>query len=460
MRARQCGRFLLVALVSVLGMGAFSTMAGATPNVNPVSSTLAFNGISCSSHTDCWAAGDDSSGGLVMQVSNGTPGTPTDIPGSYAIYSVACPSSNLCYAAGTADAPNSPPTSAGGFLVPITSDTVGTAVSTPGTDLYSISCHGAPTCVAVGDGYDSATSARAGAVVTITNGVPGPTTFVPAVQYLLGVACHSSKDCVAVGLDSHGAVVVPIVKGVPGTPQEVGGVGGLDQVACQSSTACYAVGNNDVVAIANGSPTSTTPVSGVANFFGVECRSSGCEAVGEDSTPTGLIVPIVGGAPGSPQSISGTSFLNGAVCVTTTNCLGAGAEPGPNGVVVSNLLDQTAPTITSVKATGPASNPTIIVKGTGFGSVPPAGMPSSCGGTGQNFGNTGQTLFFTDMTAGWGAGTGGDCIGFIITKWKATTIEFQLGSSYISMSYTQVAAADQFQMVVQGVTFSGTFKSV
>lgn len=179
-----------------------------------------------------------------------------------------------------------------------------------------------------------------------------------------------------------------------------------------------------------------------------------------DSTPTGLVVPITGGTPGSPQSISGSSFLNGAACVTTTNCLAVGAQPGPQGVVVTNLLDQTAPTISSVKATGPASSPTIIVKGTGFGAVPPAGMPSSCGGTGQNFGNTGQMLFFTDVTAGWGADTGGDCIGLIITKWTPSTIEFQLGSSYISMAYTQMAAADQFQVVVQGVTFSGTFKSV
>ena len=150
----------------VLGLCALGSPAGATPSVIGLPGTAALNGIACESHTDCWSAGDDSNAGFVAQINDGTPGSPTDIPGSYAMYAVACPTAQQCYAVGTADAPNTPSQDASGFIVPITSDVIGTVVDLPGTDLYGIACDGT-SCVGVGDTYDGAVSASARAVVPI-----------------------------------------------------------------------------------------------------------------------------------------------------------------------------------------------------------------------------------------------------------------------------------------------------
>ena len=235
--------------------------------------------------------------------------------------------------------------------------------------------------------------------------------------------------------------MVPVKSGVAGTPKNVS-VAGLDSVSCQSATSCTAVGAASVVPISGSAPGTPVTDSSVADFYGVQCSATACEAVGDNGSSTGVVVPVTSGQPGKTVAVSGTEFLNGVDCPTTTTCYGAGSDTTPEGAVVTNLTDQKPPTISSVTVSGSAADPTVTVAGSEFGSTPPVGVPSACGGTGDNYDTTGSVLFFTDTTQGWGAGTGGDCIGITITKWTTSTIQFQFGSDYAM--YTPVAVGDNF----------------
>jgi hypothetical protein len=108
------------------------------------------------------------------------------------------------------------------------------------------------------------------------------------------------------------------------------------------------------------------------------------------------------------------------------------------------------PTITSVTFTGSPANPTISIAGTDFGSEP-AGTAAGCGATGDDFGNL---LWLSDVSAGWAAGQGGDCIGLIVSSYSATQIVFTLGSYYTAGDFA-LKDGDTYQVTVIGKTFSG-----
>ena len=130
---------------------------------------------------------------------------------------------------------------------------------------------------------------------------------------------------------------------VPGTTQ-------LEGVACPSATICEAVGDNSsgegvVVPITSGVPGSPVTVSGTEFLNGVDCPSTTtCEAVGATQVivgvnlvSIGLVVPITSGAPGSPVTVSGTAQLFGVACPSTTSCEAVGATQ----VTVDNVLTLT-----------------------------------------------------------------------------------------------------------------------
>ena len=222
---------------------------------------------------------------------------------------------------------------------------VSTQTVTGTTQLEGVACPSATTCEAVG--YNSTPE---GVVVPITSGVPGTPVTVSGTSELLGVACPSATTCEAVGYNSSDeGVVVPITSGVPGNPVTVSGTEFLNGVACPSTTTCEAVGGTEVtvdsvlvtigvvVPITGGVPGNPVTVSGTAQLFGVDCPSATtCEAVGATqvtvdtvSTLTGVVVPITSGVPGSPVTVSGTFELLGVACPSTTTC-----EAGGDGVVV------------------------------------------------------------------------------------------------------------------------------
>ena len=112
--------------------------------------------------------------------------------------------------------------------------------------------------------------------------------------------------------------------------------------------------------------------------------------------------------------------------------------------------------VTSVQFTGTASNPTVTITGSNFGTIPPAApsSPLSCvpGDTSYDYGTSG--LWFNDPTQGWRAGQIGDCIGLIVNSYTNTQIVYQFGADY--SRYGPVTKGDAYTLTIWGVSHSGT----
>lgn len=151
------------------------------------------NGVTCS--VDCYAAGTWSSqggGAAVITIAHKKPTGVGEYPSLLLFSAIACYGvSDSCMAVGR--------TQSGGTLVPITKkiDQISLADVTP----TAITCRSATYCVAVGS--DSGN----GAIVKITNDVPGKANLLFGAESFGGVACSGTADCLAVGSDASGAVV-------------------------------------------------------------------------------------------------------------------------------------------------------------------------------------------------------------------------------------------------------------
>ena len=125
----------------------------------------------------------------------------------------------------------------------------------------------------------------------------------------------------------------------------------------------------------------------------------------------------------------------------------------PKGLGAFKVPGTPAPSITGVTLSGSASDPSITVTGSGFGSYPPIGTPETCqsGDTGDDYGSAG--LWFSDITQGWTAGQAGDCIGLIVTSWSSTQVVYGFGNEY--GNYSPIQSGDQAEVGVRGATFTG-----
>jgi hypothetical protein len=161
------------------------------------------------------------------------------------------------------------------------------------------------------------------------------------------------------------------------------------------------------------------------------------------SAPAGDLYDITKGAEGT--------------CTPSYFCQAGPGYDGPTGLGTPNGFGAFQvpvtgpPTINSVSFTGTASDPTVTVTGSDFGTEPP-GSPAGCSTTGDNF--PGTSLTFNDTTGGWGAGTGGDCIGLVVSSYSASQVVYQFGSGY--NVYGTANSGDSFSLTVQGATYSGT----
>ena len=212
-----------------------------------------------------------------------------------------------------------------------------------------------------------------GVVVPLAaNGTPGIPQEVTGTSDLDGLACPSATSCIAVGTnDARVGVVVAVTSGTPGSAKTIAGTTELSAVACPSATSCLAVGDlfefNDeegaspasnagvgvVVPISGGAPGSAQTVAGTSRLPGVACPSStNCVAVGSNAAVSaGVVVPVApGGAPGAPQAVTGHLQLFGVACPNSSGCVAAGSfisEQGP-GVLVPIAPDGTVGTVQSV----------------------------------------------------------------------------------------------------------------
>ena len=241
-----------VGVVVPLQVNGASLSAGSVATVN---GTQNLSNVACPTSNLCEAVGANSSSqGVVVQLTNGSPGGPTVVAGTAALSSIVCPNSSTCFASGNNG-------SAGIVLsLTVSSNAIspGNATTVAGTGaLGGIACPNPSqgnACYTVGE---SAGSSPLGVFVPLANGNPGGASTVSGAGtlVLIATACSSSPQvstCLAAGLNFptpslFSGVVVPITNGNPGSPFPVAGTAELDGIACASppqGATCYAVGQN------------------------------------------------------------------------------------------------------------------------------------------------------------------------------------------------------------------------
>lgn len=309
-------------------------------------------GISCPTATSCEAVGASSldGQGIVVTITNGSPGTPHTVSGTKAIRSVSCATPTTCEAVGNGQGHGVALTVTGG--IPSNPESVGD-VST----FQAISCFTSSACQAGG---------RAGTIGAVTSGPPNVRT-VAGTTSINSLFCPDSTTCESVASTSNGKlndVLVPLTGGIPEAFRVVPpGTSTFTGIACASSSTCVAVGRGIrntngrntpqavVLSVTNGTPGKLVnlPSSSTVLLQAVTCGPSrSCEAVGTDgplkseggATGHGVFLSLAGGVPGPVRSVSGAPLvLNGISCPTVSTCeaVGTSGSSGPAVVVTLSL---------------------------------------------------------------------------------------------------------------------------
>ncbi len=137
----------------------------------------------------------------------------------------------------------------------------------------------------------------------------------------------------------------------------------------------------------------------------------------------------------------------------------------PPATAPASVPTPAAATIQSVTVTGTPQNPSIVVHGNNLGTEPapnPAGSPSNqplCpvvikGNAGLDYGTS---LYLNDNTGNFSAGRYRpglnelDCIGFVVTKFTATEVDFRPGNAYQQFfPKYQINDGDTLEIAVNG----------
>ncbi len=182
---------------------------------------------------------------------------------------------------------------------------------------------------------------------------------------------------------------------------------------------------------------------------------------GLDENPVSIAVPVSTAYSARAGDFYKITTGSTGTCTPTYLCTAGRGYNGPtglgtpDGIGAFKVRKVAAPTVTGLTMTGSAGAPAITVTGTNFGSEPPPGSPEwGCGGTytGDVFGGVGLNL--SDTTASWGAGSGGDCLGLVVTSWSPTQVVLSFGSFYPGVTAMQVG--DGYSFELQDDTFTGT----
>ena len=349
----------------VVGLGALLAACGGTSSSTSSSTTtdhVAYShtvtgvgdlyGISCPTATSCEAVGASSldGQGIVVTITNGSPGTPHTVSGTKAIRSISCATPTACEAVGIGQGHGLVLSVTGG--IPSTAEPVGDM-----STFQAISCFTASACQAGG---------RAGTAGAVTSGPP-TVRPVAGTTSVNGLACPDSTTCESVASTSNGKlndVLVPLTGGIPGAFQVVPpGTSTFTSIACPGSNSCVAVGRGiraangrntpEAVAlsVANGKPGKLTsiPSSSVTLLQAVACGpSQRCEAVGTNGTLAagggatghGVFLSVTNGLAGPVHSVSDVPLvLYGIACPTATTCeaVGTSGSKGPAVVVTLSL---------------------------------------------------------------------------------------------------------------------------
>ena len=326
-----------------------------SPNKGTAYNTL--DGVACTSSTSCVAVGFyfGSTDQTLVETWNGTTWSATTSPnqgtGGNDLGGVACTSSTSCMAVGYYFNGSADQTLAESW-----NGTVWSIVASPNQGsnpnvLFAVSCTSSTSCVAVGYYYNGSVDGLT--LVETWNGTSWSITPSPnesgSFNVLNGVACTSSKSCVAVGFDRPATVDQTLAETWNGTvwsvvvsPDLGDSDNGLSAVSCTSSTSCMAVGaysngvaQQTLVERWNGSTWAViaSPNQGTSSnaLSGVACStSSSCVAVGTWAK-AGVEQTLIENWNGttwtiatSPNVGTGSNILNGVACVSSTSCVAVG----------------------------------------------------------------------------------------------------------------------------------------
>ena len=363
-------------------------------------------GIACASKTFCLAVGFARQGAIVERY-DGAHWTASTLPDSTKVRfsGVACPSRSRCFVAGSRD---------GGVGEPATVPAVDmwngarwTVDSLPATrspsSLSGIACPTTKACVAVGGGF-------AYQFVGGTWKASKPSGFGAS-----GVACPRVGRCVAVGETSAGSAAAWTLSSDKWSraklPATLADRGGLSGVYCLSPSRCLAVGtyagdcpqcgntNGDVALFDNAKWTLVASIGG--GVAGVACTSAAaCVAVGRNQVlgnPTGQPYPYVLYYLAAVLQLSGTTWTRPALPAipgpadawfSAVSCASATSCAAVGAYQSQERLDE--PLVATSSASGWAPTPLSLPAGAaGIGLAGVSCVPSLCVAVGSETVETG-----------------------------------------------------------------------
>ena len=186
---------------STLCFGIFNTAiytySSGTWTPTTISGATSIQSISCLSATNCWAVGNNTTGGgLVVQYNGTSWGTPSTISNSTELYSISCVST-ACNAVGTNGSTGitTQYTPGGGWLA-------GSAIALS-TSLNYINCVSATFCAS--EGSNTSPPSTVGAIYS--SGWPSSATELSTTNAPTGISCITTTWCVA-SIDSNATTVI------------------------------------------------------------------------------------------------------------------------------------------------------------------------------------------------------------------------------------------------------------
>jgi hypothetical protein len=171
-------------------------------------------------------------------------------------------------------------------------------------------------------------------MVSASAAVPGISSATVAGATFQGVACASSKACVAVGSDDDLNGKSAVINAATGAVHLWAGnlhEDSLGAVACPSASQCLALGDDTVASLSvttgamKVTDTPTPPKNGIMALGSIACASaSSCYAVGFQGSPVkaaAVIIHLSGAGRQLSKSLPGGYGIGTIACPSSTLCL-------------------------------------------------------------------------------------------------------------------------------------------
>lgn len=308
LRVRGRRRVALVVAGALLAVVALPAHATASPSwLPPVPLKAHVYSVSCPSTSFCVAAG---LGGYVTTYDGTSWSAPVNVDGGRPIETVSCPTESFCVGVDT-----------DGYAVAYDGASWGTPVhfDTTFAPYDTVSCASASFCVAVNQ-HDEAWTYNGSSwtgPVEVEGGSYG---------LALGISCASASFCAIVDNDG----TTDIFGGSTWTHTANTGNGHLQSVSCVSPAFCATVGSEGYASIYNGTSWTTTPnpvdygdgTESLEHYlYAVSCATTSF-CIGADLR--GYVVTYNGSSWSAPLHVVGAGELTSISCPTTTFCVAVG----------------------------------------------------------------------------------------------------------------------------------------